>query len=59
MLEIDNIIPKKIFIIPYRDRKQHKELFITYMTKILEDDASSYKIFLFTKMILDHLIEVL
>ena len=45
MLEIDNIIPKKIFIIPYRDRKQHKELFITYMSKILEDDAGLYKIF--------------
>ena len=45
MLEQENTIPKKIFIVPYRDRKQHKELFITYMTKILEDDIGSYKIF--------------
>lgn len=45
-LNNNNDIPKKIFIIPYRDREQHRELFITYMTKVLEDEQGTYK-FLF------------
>ena len=34
-------IPSLIFIIPYRDRKQHKDMFIDHMKKIL--DSSSEK----------------
>jgi len=39
-------IPERIFIVPYRDRAQHKHFFATYMTHILEDyDSSSYEIY--------------
>ena len=43
---IPPIIPTKIFIIPYRNRKQDKKLFDKHMKYILEDiPASLYKIF--------------
>jgi len=37
-------IPKRIFIVPYRNRAQHKFFFCKYMSFILED-ADNYEIF--------------
>jgi hypothetical protein len=37
-------IPKRIFIVPYRNRAQHKFFFSKYMSFILEDD-NDYEIF--------------
>ena len=39
---MDNI-PKKIFIIPYRDRLQHKSIFLNQYKHLLEDQ--SYEMF--------------
>ena len=39
-----NIVPKKVFIVPYRNRIQHKFFFSKYMSFILEDD-NDYEIF--------------
>ena len=36
-------IPSLIFIIPYRDRQGHKDMFIEHMTKILDSDSSTEK----------------
>ena len=37
---------KFIFIIPYRNREEHKHFFILYMNHILEDlEESEYKIY--------------
>lgn len=43
-LEINKIIPKKIFIVPYRNRIQHKFFFIKYMSFILED-SDDYEVY--------------
>ena len=38
--------PKLIFIVPYRDRPQHKHFYITYMKHIMEDHSpSDYEIY--------------
>jgi len=43
MLE-SSIIPKRVFIVPYRNRKQQKFFFCKYMTYLLED-VSDYEIY--------------
>jgi hypothetical protein len=40
----NNLIPKKIFIVPYRNRIQHKFFFSKYMSFILED-KDDYEIY--------------
>ena len=30
--------PEKIFIVPYRDRERHLELFLNHMKHVLEDE---------------------
>ena len=41
--DISKNIPEKIFVVPYRDRKQHKAIFLHYMKYILEDE--NYEIY--------------
>jgi hypothetical protein len=38
-------VPKRIFIVPYRNRVQHKFFFSKYMSFILENDDDDYEIF--------------
>jgi hypothetical protein len=42
--KLSEFIPKRIFIVPYRNRVQHKFFFCKYMTFILED-KDDYEIF--------------
>lgn len=43
-MDSENFIPKKVFIVPYRNRIQHKFFFSKYMSFILEND-NDYEIF--------------
>jgi len=44
--DVNNMQPKMIFIVPYRDREQHKSLFLRQMQYILEDiPKSDYEIY--------------
>lgn len=45
MLE-ENSIPRIIFIVPYRNRPQHKFFFTNYMTSILKDSDVNYEIYI-------------
>lgn len=38
-------VPKKVFIVPYRNRIQHKFFFSKYMTFLLEDEKDGYEIY--------------
>jgi len=38
-------IPKKVFIVPYRNRIQHKFFFSKYMSFLLEDQKEDYEIY--------------
>ena len=44
MTTVENKIPKRVFIVPYRNRVQHKFFFCKYMSFILEGD-DDYEIF--------------
>ena len=39
-----NVIPKKVFIVPYRNRSQQKFFFTTYLSKLLEND-DTYEVY--------------
>ncbi len=44
MTTVEKKIPKRVFIVPYRNRVQHKFFFCKYMSFILEDH-DDYEIF--------------
>ena len=44
MSDMQNIIPSVVFIVPYRNRHQHKAFFLTYLTSILPSTLN-YEIF--------------
>ena len=53
-------IPKFIFIIPYRDREAHKNMFSVMIKYILEDVVvMDYEIYYSHQQDIDHLIVVL
>ena len=37
----NSAVPKRVFIVPYRDRASHKTLFIKNITTLLEDESQT------------------
>ena len=38
------MVPKRVFIVPYRDREQHKAIFLSHMTDIIKRMTNDYEI---------------
>jgi hypothetical protein len=50
-------VPKIVFIVPYRNRPQHKFFFSNYLNTIMEN-RDDYEVYFHINAMLGHLIEV-
>ena len=44
-LKVANAVPKVVFVVPYRNRPQHKFFFSNYLTSVLKGSDLSYEIY--------------